>query len=148
LALAGGAPPAAPAPCIVHRLAAQIRTPSADGQSFSKASATLEVLAPTRWAKQDPNHPGSWIADQDYQNINGVGLGFHLAPVGAPDPARTADIALNLASLAFFRADDNTWFRWTGALPANLGIGNYTLTLSATGGGMTASASRLVVLTP
>ena len=64
-----------------------------------------------------------------------------------PDPAHTADIALDLASLPFFRADDKTWFRRAGALPANLGTGNYTLTLSATGGGTSASASRQVVLT-
>jgi hypothetical protein len=147
-AMAGGAPPAAPAPCVVHRLVAQIRTPSADGQSLSKASATLEFLAPTRWAKEDPPLSGNWVADQDYQQINSIGLGLHLAPVGASDPAHTADIALDLASLPFFRADDKTWFRRTGALPANLGTGNYTLTLSATGGGATASASRQIVLTP
>jgi hypothetical protein len=153
-AMAGGAPPAAPAPCVVHRLVAQIRTPSADGQSLSKASATLEFLAPTRWAKEDQNHPGTWIADTDYQKVNGIGLGLHLAPVGAPDPAHTADIALALASLPFFRAADptdsgktKTWFRWTGALPVNLGTGNYTLTLSATGGEASVSASRQVVLT-
>jgi len=145
-AMAGGAPPAAPALCVVHRLVAQIRTPSADGQSLSKASATLEFLAPSRWAKEDPNHPGAWIADQDYQKVNGIGLGFHLAPAGAPDPAHSADIGLDLASLAFFRADDKTWFRRTGALPANLGTGNYTLTLSATGGGASVSTSRQVVL--
>ena len=146
-AMAGGAPPAAPAPCVVHRLVAQIRTPSADGQSLSKASATLEFLAPARWAKQDPNNPGNWIADADYQKVNGIGMGLHLAPAGPPDPAHTADIALDLASLPFFRADDKTWFRRAGALPADLGTGNYTLTLSATAGSATASASRQVVLT-
>ena len=146
-AMAGGAPPAAPAPCVVHRLVAQIRTPSADGQTLSKASATLEFLAPARWAKEQPSGSGTWVADQDYQKVNGVGLSLHLAPAGGPDPAHTADIALDLASLPFFRADDKTWFRRTGALPANLGTGNYTLTLSATAGGATASASRQVVLT-
>jgi hypothetical protein len=147
-AMAGGVPPAAPAPCVVHRLIAQIRTPAAGGQSLSKASATLEFLAPTRWAKPDPAHPGSWIADQDYQAINGIGLSFRLAPAGPPDPAHSADVALDLAASAFFRADDKTWFRWTGALPANLGTGSYMLTLSATGGGASVSASRQVVLGP
>jgi hypothetical protein len=146
-AMGGGAPPAAPAPCVVHRLVAEIRTPATDGQSLSKASATLEFLAPLRWAKEDPSHPGTWVADPDYQKVNGVGLKLNLAPGGPPDPAHNADITLDLASVPFFRADDKTWFRMTGALPANLGTGNYTLTLSATGGGASTSASRQVVLT-
>jgi len=156
-AMAGGAPPAAPAPCVVHRLAPKILTPSSDGTSLSKAATTLEFLAPAQWAKEEPKNSGIWILDPNYQTINGIGLGLNLAPVGAPDPAHTADIALDLVSLPFFRAADptdpidpgkvKTWFRWAGALPANLGTGNYTLTLSATGGGATASASRQVVLT-
>ncbi len=146
-AMAGGAPPASPTPCIIHRLVAQIRTPASDGLSLSKASSTLEILAPLRWAKEDPAHPGTWIADADYQQVHGISLSFHLAPAGPSDPLHTADISLNLATLPFFRADDKTWFRWTGALPANLLTGNYTLTLTARVGGVTASASRAVVLT-
>jgi hypothetical protein len=146
-AMAGGAPPASPAPCVIHRLVPQIRTPAADGLTLSKASTTLELLAPIRWAKEDPAHPGTWIADADYQAVHGIALAFHLAPAGAPDPAHTADIPLTLGTLPFFRADDHTWFRWTGALPSNLGTGNYTLALIATAGGVTASASRAVVLT-
>jgi hypothetical protein len=117
-AMAGGAPPQAPAPCVVHRVVAAIRTPA--GQTLSKMSATLEFLAPVRWAKEAPPGSGAWVADTDYQGINGIALQLHLVPAGAPDPAHTADIALDLASLAFFRADDKTWFRWTGPLPANL----------------------------
>jgi len=147
-AMAGGAPPQAPAPCVVHRLAPQILTPSSDGQSLSKASTTLEFLAPIRWAKEDPPGSGTWVADQDYQKMNGIGMKFHLAPAGGPDPAHSADIALDLVSLTFFRRSNNTWFRWTGALPANLGTGNYTLALVATGGNGTASVTGQVVLTP
>jgi hypothetical protein len=146
-AMAGGAPPQAPAPCVVHRLVAQIRTPASDGQTLSKASATLEFLAPVRWAKETAPGSGIWVADTDYQAINGIALQLHLEPTGPPAPAHTADVALVLASLAFFRADDKTWFRRTGPLPANLDTGSYALTLSATAGGATASASRQVVLT-
>jgi len=155
-AMAGGAPPAAPAPCVIHRLLAQIRTPSADGQSLSKAASTLESLAPVRWAKENPPSSGIWIVDPDYKQSNGISLKFHLAPVGASDPAHSADIPLDLTSptpTPFFRAVDasdsktKTWFRWTGALPGNLGTGNYVLTLSASGGGATVSVTRQVVLT-
>ena len=145
--MTGGAPPAAPAPCVVHRLVAEIRTPAANAQ-LSKSAATIEFLAPLRWAKQDPGNAASWIADADYQAVNGITLDLRIAPAGAPDPAHTADIPLNLAALAFFRADDKTWFRRTGALPANLGTGKHTLTLSARAGGSAVSAARDVTLTP
>ena len=41
-AMAGGAPPAAPAPCVVHRLVAEIRTPAANAQ-LSKGAATHRI---------------------------------------------------------------------------------------------------------
>lgn len=145
-AMAGGAPPAAPAPCVVHRLVAQLRTPAADGQALSRASATIEFLAPVRWAKQDPAVPGAWIADADYRKVNGIAFGLRFAPAGPTDPAHTATIALEPASLPFFRADDKTWFRFTGALPPNIGTGAYVLTLSVTAGVATAIATRNVVL--
>jgi len=145
-AMSGGAPPAASAPCIVHRLVAQIRTPAANGQVLSKAAATLEFLAPARWARKDAGPPEAWVADSDYQRINGIAMRLRLVPVGPPDPAHSADIPLTLATLPFIRADDKTWFRWAGALPANLGNGNHTLSLSVSGGGATTSAVRQVIL--
>lgn len=143
-AMTGGAPPAAPAPCVVHRLVAEIRTPAANAQ-LSKSGATIEFLAPLRWARQDPGNAASWIADADYQKVNGITLDLRLAPVGA---GQAADIPLDLAQLAFFRADDKTWFRRSGPLPGNLGTGNHTLTLSARTGGTAVSAARNVTLTP
>lgn len=145
-AMAGGAPPAAPAPCVVHRLVAEIRTPAANAQ-LSKSSATIEFLAPLRWAKEAPPNSGVWVADTDYQKANGITLDLDIAPVGTPNPPRTP-IPFNLATLPFFRADDKTWFRRTGPLPANLGIGKHTLTLSARAGGSAVSAARDVTLTP
>ena len=145
-AMTGGAPPAAPAPCVVHRLVAEIRTPAATAQ-LSKSAAIIEFLAPLRWAKQDPGNAANWIADADYQAVNGITFDLDIAPVGTPNPPRTP-IPLNLAALAFFRADDKTWFRRSGALPATLGTGNHTLTLSARVGGSAVSAARNVTLTP
>lgn len=151
-AMAGGAPPVAPLPCVVHQVdGALIRTPASNGLSLSKASATIEVLAPGVWAKSDPAAPGNWIANADYQAINGVALALKLAPVVGPTPANSADIVLTLAALPFFRADDKTWLRWAGALPANLGLGNHNLSLVASAGSGSgaalASVSRTVVLT-
>ncbi|EXI78786.1 MAG: hypothetical protein AW10_02776 [Candidatus Accumulibacter appositus] len=145
-AMAGGAPPAAVAPCVVHRLLAQLRRPATNGQVFAKAASTFEFLAPARWAREDPAHSGSWIADRDYQQINGISLRLRLAPAGAPDLTHTADIPLDLAALAFFRADDQTWFRWSGSLPGNVSSGNYTLSLTVSGGGTSTSVTRQVVV--
>lgn len=145
-AMAGGAPPDAPLPCVVHRLLAQIRTPAADGQVLAKSACTIEFLAPARWAKESPPASGTWIADGDYQRINGIAIRLRLAPAGPADAAHTAELPLDLATLPFFRADDKTWFRRTGALPANLGVGNYSLTLLVGAGAATASATRQVVL--
>jgi hypothetical protein len=142
-AMTGGAPPAAPAPCVVHRLVAEIRTPAANAQ-LSKSNATIEFLAPLRWAKQDPGNAASWIADPDYQAANGITLDLRIAPAAA---GQAADIPLALAQLPFFRADDKTWFRRTGPLPANLGTGKHTLTLAARAGGSVVSAARDVTLT-
>ncbi|WP_157270357.1 hypothetical protein [Azohydromonas aeria] len=148
-ALAGGAPPAAPAPCVVHQLrGAAFRTPAADGQGLSRASATIEVLAPGVWARPGAA-PGSWVANADYQALNGVALALRLEPaVAAPDPAKCADIALApLAGLPFFHAEDKTWLRLTRALPANLGNGAHRLLLRASAGGASVTVARQVVLT-
>jgi hypothetical protein len=146
-AMTGGAPPAAPAPCVVHQLTgAAFLTPSADGQSLSKAAATIELLAPGPWAKPDPANPGSWVANPDYQAANGISLALRLEPAGPPDPAHSADVALDLGALPFFRQNDKTWLRRSGALPANLGTGNYRLLLKASAGATVLTVTRLVVL--
>ena len=145
-ALAGGAPPAAPAPCVVHQVnGALIRTPATPGLSLSKAGAMVEFLAPGAWLKPDPAVPGAWIANADYQALNGVSLRLHLAPVVAPTPANSADIALDLPALPSFHADDKNWLRWAGALPANLGLGNHVLSLAVSAGTAAASASATVI---
>lgn len=145
-AMTGGAPPAAPAPCVIHRLKAEIRTPAADGQNLSRASSTLEVRAPLRMAKEDPENPGVWVRDNDYLQINGIAMKFHLAPQGPADPAHTAEIPLDMRTMPFFRTDDETWLRHSGALPGNVQNGNYVLSLIVSTGNKTATTTRNVVL--
>ena len=79
--MAGGAPPAAAAPCVIHRLKAQIRMPASNGQSLSRANSTLEVLAPQPLAKLDPTS-GTWVRDQNYLQINGISMRLRLPPPG------------------------------------------------------------------
>lgn len=147
-AMAGGAPPAAPLPCVIHRLKAQIRTP-AEGGNLSKADALFEVLAPLPWLRESAADSGIWEVDRDYQKINGISMTLHLTPVGPPDPAHSAMIALDLASPSptpAIRFDKKSWFQWRGALPLNLGTGNHVLTLTVTGGGVSIATTRNVVL--
>ena len=125
--------PPPPPPCVVHRLVAQIRTPAPNAQ-LSKSNATIEFLAPLRWAKQDPPGSGPWVDDTDYQKVNGITLELHIAPAGTPNPPRTR-IPFDLAPRKFVRADEKTWFQRIGPLPANLGTGKHTLTLSVRAGG-------------
>lgn len=146
-ALAGGAPPAAPAPCIVHQVTGVLFLhPASDGLTLSKANATIEVLAPGAWLKPDPDNAGQWIANPDYQAINGVALTLRFEPDGPPDPAHSADLPLDLAALPFRREDDKSWLQRIGALPSNLGTGAYRLLLKASAGATTATVTRLVTL--
>ncbi|WP_141287783.1 hypothetical protein [Ideonella azotifigens] len=144
-ALAGGAPPAAPTPCVVHQLAgAQFLNPASDGLNLSKASATIDFLAPGAWLKPGPAN--TWVANTDYQALNGVLLSLRLEPDGPADAAHSADIALNLPALPFFRQNDKTWLRKTGPLPVNLGTGAYRLLLKASAGGQTVTVTRHINL--
>lgn len=151
-ALAGGAPPVAPAPCVVHQVGgAAIHTPAANDLPLSKTGATVAVLTPGAWlmSDPDPDHAGLWIANVIYQALNGVALRLRLAPDGAPDPDHTAEIPLVLDGLplaSFFRDGDKTWLRWTGDLPGNLGTGTHVLSLIASAGPVSATVTRRVVL--
>ena len=146
-AMAGGAPPAAPTPCVVHQVRGPaFLTPAADGPTLSKANATIEVLAPGAWARPDPATPGAWIANSDYQAINGVALTLRFEPDGPADPARSADVPLALAALPIVRQGDRTGLRRSGALPPNLGTGPYRIVLRASAGAAVATVTRRVVL--
>ena len=157
-ALAGGAPPAAPAPCVVHQVrGAVIRTPAIGNlplPKLSKLDPIVEIAAPGDWAKPQAEPTGDWIDNLDYQALNGVALRLNLAPVVAPTPANSADIALDLRDLParpklpFFRADNKTWLRWIGPLPAaalaKLGTGEHLLSLIASAGTGAGAASATV----
>lgn len=147
-ALAGGAPPAAPAPCVVHQLAgAAFLNPASDGLTLSKANATIDVLAPGAWVKPDPANAANWVANTDYQAINGVALTLRFEPNGPADPPHSADIPLALGSLPFFRQNNKTWLRRSGALPSNLATGGYRLLLKASAAASAVTVTRLVTLT-
>jgi hypothetical protein len=158
-ALTGGAPlppppaprpPNPPPPCVVHQLAgAQFLNPASDGLTLSKANATIDILAPGAWQKEDPPHSNVWIPNTDYQALNGVALALRLVPDGAPAGRASADLPpLVLTTLPVIRQNDKAWLRVAGPLPAALGTGNYRLLLTASAGtgATTLTVSRLVVL--
>jgi hypothetical protein len=147
---AGGAPdPANPAPCLVHRLWADLIAPAA-GATVSRASAQLVVRAPARWGK--PASPGSstYVKDPDYHAVNGIRYRFRFVPAAA-DPAREATLTPAVDAFTFFiGSGDVPSLRWQGALPANLGNGSYTLTLfvESLDGAVSHSVARSIILVP
>lgn len=145
----GGAPvPANPAPCVVHRLWATLKTPAANGATLSRASSLIEARAPSRWAKKDTI--GNYVMDTDYHQLNGIRYRFRFEPSGAPDPSKTAEVIPSANALTFFIADSTPYVRWSGALPGNLANGPYVLTLfvESLDGSVGHSVSRTVTLTP
>lgn len=142
--MAGGAPPTAENPCVIHRLKAEIRTPDSNSANLSRSTPVIEVLAPLRLAKEDPVGSNNWVKDTDYLAINGIAISLHFAAQGTASP--NAEKSLDLTSTTHFRADDATWLRYTAALPNNLQNGNHVLTLEVSAGGKTEQATRNVVL--
>lgn len=144
---AGGAPGSAnPAPCVVHRLLAVLRTPAADGASLGRASATIEMRAPVRWGKQQGT---GYVKDPAYHAVNGIRYRFRLAPDGAADPARTAEWTPGVDAFVFFVDGGQSWLRWQGALPGNVTPGAYVLTLfvETLDGAVSHTATRRVNVT-
>lgn len=142
----GGKPAATnPAPLVVHRLLAVLRTPAANGANLSRASTTLEARAPIGWAKKVS---GVWVTDPGYHEVNQLRFRFRFVPASA-DPARTAEVIPAVAQLTFFDTGGLTYVRWQGALPGNLQNGAHTLTLfvETLDGAVAHSVSRSVVLT-
>src|SRR5262245_48897466 len=110
--MAGGPPPAAQAPCVIHVVLANLLAP-APGALVSKAAATLEVQAPPQWE------------DLSYQAINQIRVRFRFDPLGAPAGRPSADFA---PALAFDNRVPPPRLRYAGPLPAALGTGSYRLT--------------------
>lgn len=157
-AMAGGAPPVAPAPCVVHQLTgAQFRPPVVANEVLSKAGASIQFLAPGAWMKLVPDPasplqapPFIWVKDEEHQALNGITIALRLEPDGLADEAHSATITLDpvaLRALPFAQdADKAVWLQRSGPLPANLGVGAYRLKLVASAAGQSVAVSRLVTL--
>lgn len=127
-----GGPATGPAPCVIHVLYAEITEP-APGAAISKSGAgpKFAVRVPPVWE------------NKEYQaNVNQLRYVMRLAPEGlpagrgevtlepafGPHPDQTMSYLLKLKPPFEFVKDSST-MRYTGALPAALGTGNYTLRL-------------------
>jgi hypothetical protein len=134
--MAGGPPQVPPpntAPCVIHVLVAEMTKPQ-QGESLSKANATLAARVPPLWE------------DREYQlNVNRLRYRWRFEPTGAPagraivefEPSLVFDPPLNsapplkpkLKNPPFEFDADNSIMFYRGALPAQLGTGNYKLFL-------------------
>jgi len=133
--MAGGPPGVAPQPCLVHVLIADLRAPLA-GATLSKANSLLSAQAPSQWGSPD------------YQNsVNRLRYRWRFSPSGPPAGRASADF---IPALTFDGAGATPVVKYQGALPAALGLGNYTLTLRVERSDNTAighEVSRNVILT-
>ena len=103
---------AGPAPCVIHVLLARILKP-APGATLSKAATTpLEAQAPVQWA------------DAEYVKTNRLAFGWRLEPTPADGRASGT-----LPAPVFDKTVTPPVLRFSGALPAALGLGSYRLTL-------------------
>jgi hypothetical protein len=130
----GAALPGNPSPCVIHRFWAILKTPASDGLAMSKASATLVMRAPSRWAKETATGSGIYVKDPDYHAVNGIRYRFHFAPdLASPDPAKSADVIPAADDFSFFidPGDHKPYLRWQGILPGNLAAGANVMTLFA-----------------
>ncbi len=130
----GDAVPGNLTPCVIHRYWAILKTPGSDGLAMSKASATVEMRAPCRWAKETANGSGVYTKDFAYHAMNGIRYRFHFAPdVASPDPAKSADLVPPVDQLSFFidPGDHKPYLRWQGTLPGKLVPGAHVMTLFA-----------------
>lgn len=113
--MAGG--PAAPgnaAPCVVHVLIAKIVAPIS-GATLSKANATLAASGPSTWF------------DDDYKKVNQLQYRWKFNPQGDPPGRKPAEMTPEFPTPTPNPRKEEV--RYTGALPAALSTGNYSLTL-------------------
>ena len=136
----GPAAPANPSPCLVHVFIADARAPVngaplASGATLSKASSVLAARAPSQWGKKAAAGPG-FVINPDYHAVNRLRYRWRFAPSGPPAGRAGAELVPTPAQLTFAPANSEgagapqvALVRLSGALPAPLGTGNYTLTL-------------------
>jgi hypothetical protein len=118
-----GGPPIAKLPCIVDVFVANMVLPAADGAVLSMAATTLSVEAPAAWSHSD------------YQAVNHLQFRWRFAPVGPPAGRPGGDLVPGANQLTFREVQESDpvgtppQLVYTGALPAALATGNYTITL-------------------
>ena len=125
--MAGG-PVVAEHPCIFHVFLSRIATPEASGAILSKASSTLEAIAPVKWGRLIGS-TGNYEPDPDYHGVNRLTFRWRFQPDGAPSGRHAADLVPSQAQLTFVLVDSEPRLRYQGPLPALLDTGNYLLTL-------------------
>jgi hypothetical protein len=112
--MAGGPPGVAPQPCLVHVLIADPRAPL-EGATLSKANSLLSAQAPSQWG------------NEDYQtSVNRLRYRWLFSPSGPPANRASANF---MPPLIFDGAGDVPVVKYQGALPAELDLGDYALTL-------------------
>jgi hypothetical protein len=129
--MTGGAPPDAPAPCLVHVFMARMLNPPPASISRN-ASLTLEAEAPSQWGVPTltTNPPGPpYTVNADYHRHNRIQFTW-LFRLGSAEITRRTPTP---AQMTFDQKGDGTPFVryvWPGPLPAALVAGNsYTLVL-------------------
>jgi hypothetical protein len=131
-------PPAPPGyqPCLVHVLVADLREPAANA-TLNRGGAVLAAVAPVQWGRRKAPPGVGFEPNPVYQALNKLRYLWRFAPAGPPAGRAGATLTPTLAQLAYVAAkteQGNSYppqplVRYSGALPAGLGMGSYTLTL-------------------
>jgi hypothetical protein len=115
--------------CIIHVFKANLVTP-ANGAVISRANATLEAVAPSKWGSRlNPGDP--FQPNPEYHKHNRLQYRWRFEPIGAPAGRPIVDFIPSLAQLVFdpqHTPGPPVVLRYAGPLPAAL-AGAYTLTL-------------------
>ncbi|HKQ72633.1 MAG TPA: hypothetical protein VJ810_02820 [Blastocatellia bacterium] len=124
--MAGGPPLSPPptgySPRLIHVIVAEMREPAVNGATLSKANSRLIALAPSQWDKPE------------YQTaVNRLQYRWLFAPTPA-DGRKSAEIKTGLVFDVPGKPPNDAAgavprLRFQGPLPAELGLGNYKLTL-------------------
>jgi hypothetical protein len=126
--MAGGpVTPQNPSGCVIHVLIATIVAP-ANAATVSKAVATLTAVAPRKWGRRIGS-TSNFEPDPDYHAVNLLRYIWRFTPRGAPAGRTSADLVPTLAQLRFDPSGATPNIIYSGALPASLNTGAYTVTL-------------------
>ncbi len=129
-------PPAGYQPCLVHVLIAEQREPAANA-TLNRGNAALAALAPVQWGRKKAPPGVGYEPNPDYHSLNKLRYRWRFAPAGPPAGRASRVLKPSLGQLAYVavKTEQSNGYplvpllRYSGALPAGLGIGSYTLTL-------------------